>query len=82
MDVLSARSPRQDAKACKMGFEPLPEGFAQVESRQYRSSRKAISSRTAAVMLEAVQGEGGVDCHCLPIICAVSNNYAAREEFF
>ena len=47
-------------KSLQDGFEPLPEGFAQVEAGNIGALEKAISSRTAAVMLEAVQGEGGV----------------------
>ena len=42
------------------GFEPLPAGFAQVECCNLEALKAAISPKTAAVMLEVVQGEGGV----------------------
>ncbi len=42
------------------GFEPLPEGFRQVPPEDLAALREALSERTAAVMLEVVQGEGGV----------------------
>ncbi|MBQ3059070.1 MAG: aspartate aminotransferase family protein [Desulfovibrio sp.] len=42
------------------GFTPLPEGFRQVPAEDLAALEAAISPLTAAVMLEAVQGEGGV----------------------
>ncbi|MDO5483944.1 MAG: aminotransferase class III-fold pyridoxal phosphate-dependent enzyme, partial [Desulfovibrionaceae bacterium] len=42
------------------GFTPLPEGFKQVPVRDLAALEAAIGPATAAVMLEAVQGEGGV----------------------
>lgn len=42
------------------GFEPLPIGFAYAEFNDLESVKAAITEQTAAVMLEAVQGEGGV----------------------
>jgi len=42
------------------GFEPLPIGFAYAEFNNLESVRGAINEQTVAVMLEAVQGEGGV----------------------
>ena len=42
------------------GFEPLPIGFAYAEFNNLESVKAAINDQTAAVMLEAVQGEGGV----------------------
>ncbi len=44
----------------KEGFDPLPEGFRQVPPEDLNALRDAVSERTAAVMLEVVQGEGGV----------------------
>ena len=42
------------------GFAPMPEGFLQVPYGDVAALRQAISPKTAAVMMEAVQGEGGV----------------------
>lgn len=47
-------------KSLQDGFEPLPEGFSQVEAGNISALERAISSRTAAVLLEVIQGEGGV----------------------
>lgn len=42
------------------GFEPLPAGFKQVPAGDIKALEDAIGPETAAVLLEAVQGEGGV----------------------
>lgn len=42
------------------GFLPLPEGFKQVPAGDLKALEKAIDGKTAAVMFEAIQGEGGV----------------------
>ncbi|MDZ4199320.1 MAG: aspartate aminotransferase family protein, partial [Kiritimatiellia bacterium] len=42
------------------GFEPLPTGFAYAKFNDLESVRAAITPRTAAVLVEAIQGEGGV----------------------
>ncbi len=42
------------------GFEPLPAGFVQAEFNNLDSVRAAITDRTAAVLVEAIQGEGGI----------------------
>ncbi len=42
------------------GFEPLPTGFVYAEFNSLDSVRAAISEKTAAVLVEAVQGEGGI----------------------
>lgn len=44
----------------KDGFEPALEGFVQVPWGDLEALEKAIGQHTAAVMLEMVQGEGGV----------------------
>jgi acetylornithine aminotransferase len=44
----------------KEGFEPLPEGFTCVPFGDIEAMRSAISGKTAAVLIEMVQGEGGV----------------------
>jgi predicted acetylornithine/succinylornithine family transaminase len=42
-------------------FQPLPEGFAHVEWADVGALEKAIDGDVAAVLLEPIQGEGGVN---------------------
>ncbi|MDR2799713.1 MAG: aspartate aminotransferase family protein [Desulfovibrio sp.] len=42
------------------GFMPMPEGFRQIEWGSPEALEAAISDKTAAVLLEPVQGEGGI----------------------
>ncbi len=44
----------------KDGFAPLPEGFKHVPTGDIEALKNAISDKTAAVMIEMVQGEGGI----------------------
>ena len=50
------------AKSEKMvkGFGPMPEGFDQVPFIDLDAARKAITKETAAILIEPVQGEGGI----------------------
>lgn len=47
-------------KKFQKGFAPLPAGFATVPFDDIVALERAISPKTAAVMLEPIQGEGGV----------------------
>ncbi|HWM77333.1 MAG TPA: aspartate aminotransferase family protein [Methylomirabilota bacterium] len=42
------------------GFEPLPAGFKYVAYNDLKALERAIDSRTAAVLVEPIQGEGGI----------------------
>ncbi len=42
------------------GFQPILEGFVQVEFGDHKSVEKAIDDQTAAIMVEPVMGEGGI----------------------
>ncbi len=42
------------------GFEPLPEGFRYVPFNDVEALSKAVTSRTAGILVEVIQGEGGV----------------------
>ncbi len=44
----------------KKGFEPLVPGFRQVPYNDLAAMRDALSPATAAILIEGVQGEGGV----------------------
>jgi acetylornithine aminotransferase len=44
----------------KQGFDPLPDGFVIVPPEDPHALESALSERTAAVLLETIQGEGGV----------------------
>ncbi len=46
----------------KKGFDPLLEGFRFVPFNDIEALRKAMSPSSCAVLLEPIQGEGGVNC--------------------
>ena len=43
------------------GFEPLMPGFKHVPYNDLRAMERAMDSRTAAILVEPIQGEGGVN---------------------
>jgi predicted acetylornithine/succinylornithine family transaminase len=45
----------------KLPYPPLPEGFVHVPFDNVDAIRRATDAKTAAVMLEPIQGEGGVN---------------------
>jgi len=45
---------------CQDGYDPLPVGFAYADFNDIESVKAAVTDKTVAIMLEAVQGEGGV----------------------
>lgn len=47
-------------KKYQEGFAPLPAGFAYADFNSLATVEKLISDETAAIMIEPVQGEGGV----------------------
>jgi acetylornithine/N-succinyldiaminopimelate aminotransferase len=48
-------------KKYQEGFGPMTEGFCQVPFNDIESFRKALNKKIIAVILEAVQGEGGIN---------------------
>ena len=44
----------------RKGFEPMPEGFCHADFNDLESVKALVNEKTAAVLLEAVQGEGGI----------------------
>ena len=45
---------------CQEDYDPLPVGFAYADYNDLESVKAALNDKTVAIMLEAVQGEGGV----------------------
>jgi len=48
-------------KKYQSGFEPMPEGFKQVKFNDIEAVKAAITDKTAGIMLELIQGEGGIN---------------------
>ncbi len=44
----------------KQGFEPLPHGFKNVPFNDVLALEDAVNEHTAAIMIECIQGEGGI----------------------
>ncbi len=44
----------------KKGFEPMVEGFRHVPYNDLQAVREAVSPATAAILIEGIQGEGGI----------------------
>jgi len=57
----------------KVGFDPLPPGFVHVPLNDIEALRQTVNEHTAAVLLEPLQGEGGVN------IAEVSYLQAVRQ---
>lgn len=45
----------------QLGFEPIPHGFAQLPFGDIGAVRKAITDEVAAILIEPIQGEGGIN---------------------
>jgi acetylornithine/N-succinyldiaminopimelate aminotransferase len=43
------------------GFQPLPPGFINVDFNEIKALKEAVSNKTAAILLELIQGEGGIN---------------------
>jgi acetylornithine/N-succinyldiaminopimelate aminotransferase len=43
------------------GFKPLPKGFKHVAFNDFEALKKAITKKTIAVVIEPIQGEGGIN---------------------
>lgn len=43
------------------GFQPLPEGFRTVAFNDIKAFKDAVTEKTAAVIIELIQGEGGIN---------------------
>jgi predicted acetylornithine/succinylornithine family transaminase len=63
-------------------FQPLPVGFRQVAFDDIDALKRAVDDRVAAVMLEPVQGEGGVHPAPAEYLHAVRELCDEREALF
>jgi acetylornithine/N-succinyldiaminopimelate aminotransferase len=45
----------------RVGFEPLPPGFINVEPGDFDALLKAVDAETAGIIMEPIQGEGGIN---------------------
>ena len=64
----------------QQGYEPLPGGFRYVNYNDIAALEAIMSEKTCAVMLEPVQGEGGInipDADYLPKVRALCDKYGA-----
>ena len=50
----------QPDNACQVGFKPMVPGFSYADFNDVESFREQVTDDTIAIMLELVQGEGGV----------------------
>ncbi len=48
-------------KAYQKGFDPIPQGFSQVPFNNIEAIKKAADNNTAAIIIEPIQGEGGIN---------------------
>lgn len=48
-------------KEMQQGFEPIPQGFRQVPFNDLEAVKKATDNDTAAIIIEPIQGEGGIN---------------------
>lgn len=62
----------------KLGFDPLLPGFLHVPFNDVTALREAVTEKTAAILFEPVQGEGGVYAATPEYFAAAA---AFREEF-
>jgi len=49
--------------AIRQGFEPAVPGFIQVEAGDFEALEKAVDNETAGVLMEPIQGEGGINLY-------------------
>ncbi|MCC6575179.1 MAG: aminotransferase class III-fold pyridoxal phosphate-dependent enzyme [Planctomycetes bacterium] len=68
----------EDDNAGRDGFGPFPPGFVRVPFNDLAAIAKAITPKTAAIMLEPVQGEGGINIPDQGYLAAVAQ--IAREN--
>ncbi len=58
-------------KKYQEGFEPLPGGFVNVPFNDFEALERAVTPKTIAIMMEPIQGEGGVRVADHPYMASV-----------
>ena len=60
-------------KQMQQGFEPIPEGFLQVPLNDMKALMSVVDDQTAAIIIEPIQGEGGINVADEAFLKAVRN---------
>ncbi|PIP19295.1 MAG: aspartate aminotransferase family protein [Candidatus Omnitrophica bacterium CG08_land_8_20_14_0_20_41_16] len=60
-------------KKYQSGFEPLVAGFRTVKFNDLEAVKQAITAETVAIMLELIQGEGGINVAAKDFVLALRN---------
>jgi predicted acetylornithine/succinylornithine family transaminase len=63
----------------QQSFTPMPEGFKYAEFNNFEKIERAVDENTCAVMLETIQGEGGVNVAKLDYLNKVENLCKQKE---
>jgi acetylornithine/N-succinyldiaminopimelate aminotransferase len=63
----------------KKGFAPLPPGFVHVPFNDTEALRAAVDDTTVAIMLELVQGEGGINIATPEYVAAVKQICSEKD---
>jgi len=66
-------------KKYQQGFAPLPEGFKTVKFNDLDAVKNALSEKTVAVMLELIQGEGGINVAGKDFVAGLAKLCAERN---
>jgi len=66
-------------KKYQEGFSPLPEGFKTVKFNDIEVLKQAVSDKTIAIMLELVQGEGGINVASKDFVLALRKLCAEKK---
>ncbi|MDD4980884.1 MAG: aspartate aminotransferase family protein [Candidatus Omnitrophica bacterium] len=66
-------------KKYQNGFAPLPEGFKTVKFNDIEEVKKAITEKTVGIMLELIQGEGGINVASRDFVSALSKICAEKN---
>jgi len=66
----------------QQGFAPLPQGFKNVKFNDLEAVKEAITEKTVGVMLEFVQGEGGINVADKDFVLALKKTCAEKNLLF
>jgi predicted acetylornithine/succinylornithine family transaminase len=66
-------------KKYQEGFSPLPEGFKTVKFNDLEAVKNSVSAKTIAIMLELVQGEGGINVATEDFVSGLSKLCAEKK---